>query len=912
MKRSLRSWLWHVPLEQEVDEELAFHREMRAREREVRLKPDPTEDGPRLEPDPTGDGCRVRLQPDLTRDTLIAIGRKRDREMRLTQWLHELRDDVRFALRQMRRSPGFTAVAALTLALGIGANSAMFALADSVLFRPLPFPAANRLVVVEERAAAHTGALRSRIAVLNIRDWLEQNRTFETLAGVYLSPGNGGPALTGYGPAEIVLNQTVTARFFDVLGVKPLLGRTFRPSDEQAGVEPLVVLSERFWRTRLGADPSIIGRPLMFDGRPRTVVGIVPADFEFVRPSSMWTLFAIPANGPTRHVFTGMRVIGRLRPDVTPAAAQSDITAIADRLARQYGDDRVDRRITVQPFRSDLIGPDLRRISLLFVAIVAIVLFMCCANVANLLLARATGRARELAVRTALGAGRARVVRQILTESLTLAMVGSVAGAGIGAAMLALAPAVLPAGLLPGGLTLEFDGRVVGFCVLAAVGTGIAFGAVPAWQVARYPLVRIIGAGSTRTATSAGTRLRAVLVGAEIAAAVLLLCGGGLLLRTLLTVEHALPGYGADAESVLTMDLTLPARPQYSTAPQRLQFFQAAERQIGAAPGVRSVAWASTLPMGNSQIGSQFFDIVGDEPVAGGRGQPSSRLADDRPLANYQIVSPSYFATVAVPILAGRGFTDRDTESSAPVCVVNEAFVERYLRGQSALGTRIRIAIFPTGDLVTREVVGVARQVKGRADEREDPAQIYVPNTQNAWNEAYLLVRAADRGDAIARQVRAALDRVDPDLPVRSVLTLSDVSYVASAPYRFRASIAVAFAAVALGLALAGIFGVLAYTVEQRSRELGVRIAVGATTAQIVRLVLGSAARTVAAGVVAGVVLSIVLARSISIFLFGVAPIDPVTFLMAIVLIGTTAALAAGLPALRAARIDPIATLRQD
>jgi len=874
----LRSWLWSVPLDREVDDELAFHREMRAREQRA-----------------------AESDPDV-RDALMTIGRKRDREMRLTQCLHELRDDVRFALRQMRRAPGFTAIAVVTLALGIGANSAMFALADGVLFRPLPFPAAERLVVVEERAAADTGALRSRIAVLNIRDWSEQNRTFETLAGVYLSPGNGGPALTGFGPADIVLNQTVTARFFDVLGVKPLLGRTFRPSDEQAGVEPLVVLSEQFWRTRLGADPSIIGRPLMFDGRPRTVVGVVPADFEFVRPSSMWTLFAIPADGPTRRVFTGMRVIGRLRPDVAPAAAQSDITRIADRLAKQYGDERVDRRIAIEPFRSDLIGPELRRVSLLFVAIVAIVLFMCCANIANLLLSRATGRTRELAVRTALGAGRSRIVRQILTESVTLAVLGSVVGAGLGAAMLALAPAVLPAGLLPGGLRLEFDGRVVAFCVLAAVGAGIAFGAVPAWQVVRSPLAQIIGAGSTRTATSGGTRLRAVLVGAEIAAAVLLLCGGGLLLRTLLTVEGAVPGYGAKAESVLTMDLTLPARPQYSTASQRLQFFQAAEREIAAAPGVRSAAWASTLPMGNSQIGSQFFEIVGDTAAA----------AVGRPLANYQVVSPSYFTTVAVPILAGRGFTDRDTESSAPVCVVNEAFVKRYLRGRPVLGARIRIAIFPTADLVTREIVGIARQVKGRADEREEQAQIYVPNAQNAWNEAYLLVRATNRGESIARQVRAALDQVDPDLPVRSVLTLEGIANAATARYRFRASIAVAFAVVALGLALAGVFGVLAYSVEQRTREIGVRMAVGATTAHIVRLVLGSAARTVVAGTVVGVVLALLLARSISVFLFGVVPVDPMTFLMAIVTIVATATVAAGLPALRAARIDPAATFRQD
>jgi putative ABC transport system permease protein len=822
--------------------------------------------------------------------------------MRLTQWLDGLRTDVRFAVRQLRGAPGFTAVAALTLALGIGANSAMFALADATLLRPLPFPDPERLVLVEERSANHQGALRSRIAPLNVLDWSEQNRTFEMMAAVYVPPGGGGPAMTvGDGTPEIVPNQTVTARFFDVFQVKPILGRTFQPADEIENAA-VVVLSEAFWRARLGADPSIVGRAITFDGQARTVVGIVPESFQFLRPSVVWTLY--PRDQQRRRLFAGLRVVGRIKPEVTLDAARSDLNAIADRLAQQFGDTREQRRVTVEPLRGELIGRDLRWMSMFFLGIVGFVLLMCCANIANLLLARATARTRELAVRGALGAGRGRIVRMLVTESLVLAALGGILGAAIGAAILAVAPSMVPGDLLPGAVTLTFDARVLTFCAVAALAVGLLFGLAPSWQAIGQPLTSSI-ASSSRTSTGRGWRFRSGLAGAQTAIAVLLLCAAGLLLRTVLVLSDFEPGYRVSSDDILTMDITMTRGSGGSTrrTPEsQLSFYDSVEREISAVAGVRSVAWATTLPMGNSQTGAKAFEIVGEPPVR----------EIDRPRANYQIVSPAYFATVDLPIVAGRAFTDRDTTTSTPVCIVSEAFVRRYLPGRNPVGVRIAIDHFALPTIDEREIVGVARQVKGRADETEDFAQIYVPNDQDVWVEAYLLVRTAGSVATLTPAIRAAIARVDKGLPVRRVMTLEQAVRQTTELYRFRAALLSTFAGLALVLAMVGVFGVFAYSVQQRTREFGVRIALGATTGHVLGLVLGSAARVIAAGVILGLGAALILAETVSAFLFGVQPRDPVTFASVAMVLLVTAAVACAMPALRATRVDPVVAFRNE
>jgi putative ABC transport system permease protein len=894
MKRSLRSWLWQVDIIQEVDEELAFHIEMRTREL--------VESG--VDRRVAREMVLARLgDVDRLKRTCVDLGRQRDREMRLTQWLGECRDDVRFAIRQLNAVPGFTMVAAVTLALGIGANSAMFALADATLLRPLPFRDAERLVLVLERGAQQ---LRSNIAPLSVHDWVAGSRTFEAMAAIYVSPGDGGPTLmAGDGNPETVVGQQVTSGFFDLLGVRPIAGRTFVTGDETSNPD-VVVLSETFWQTRFGGDLTLVGRDVQLNGRSTTVIGIVPAEFHFQRTAGLWTLLPVPDAAAGRRPSFNLQVIGRLKPGVATAAARADLTPIADSLAQQYGDRRVGRYLTVEPLRDALIGGELRLTSLLLLGVVGFVLLMCCANVANLILARATIRTRELAVRSALGAGRHRIVRQLITESIVLAAIGGTLGVGVGAAILAVAPSLIPPDLLPGAIALAFDARVIAFCAATALVVGVLFGLAPAWHATGVSLAQSLTTES-RTTTGGRARFRHLLVVGEVATAVLLLCGAGLLLRTLLTLESVDPGYGADADSVLTMDVTLPES-RYPTSESLLQFYDRVEAEVAAVPGVRSVGWATTLPFGNAQIGQNVIHVVGD-PLP---------PPDDRPAADYQIVSTTYFETMQLPIVAGRGFTERDTAASVPVCIVNEAFVRRYLAGREPIGARIELGSSGDGrgrgaGRVAHEVVGIARQVKGRVDEPEDFVQVYVPNAQVPWSEAYLVVRPTGGPvEALTPAVRAAIARVDKEQPVRRMVTLGHVAREATARYRFRAVMVVTFAGLALLLAMVGVFGVLAYSVQQRTREIGVRIALGATPGRVITLVWSSAWRMVAVGAAIGLLLAAALSRSISSFLVGVQAMDPITFTSVAGLLIVTAVVAIAVPAIRAIRVDPVEACRNE
>jgi putative ABC transport system permease protein len=894
MKRSLRSWLWRVPIDQEIDEELSLHIELRTRELVERG----------MDPNAARDVVLARIG-DLghLKRTCVDLGRKRDRDMRLTQRLEELRTDITFAFRQLRSSPGFAFVAALTLALGIGANSAMFALADATLLRPLPFRDPDRLVLIGERARQQ---LRSNINQANVEDWVARNRTFEGMAAWWYSPGDGGPTLMARdGTPETVIAQQVTAGFFDLLGVRAIAGRTFIAGDDDTTAFSAVVLSETFWRNRFGADPSLIGRTITLSGQPMTVLGIVPASFHFFRHSSVWTLLPRPNPADGRRPRFNLQVIGRLKPGVSVAQAHADLTPIADALATQYGDTRRGRSLSIQPLRDILIGTELRLTSLLFLGVVGFVLLMCCANVANLLLTRATARARELALRSALGAGRGRLAVQLMTESLVLATIGGVLGLGVGAAILGVAPSVIPPDLLPGAIALTFDGRVMMFCAASTLLVGVLFGLAPAWQATGVSLVQVLANG-TRTSTGRGGRFRQALVVTEVAAAVLLLCGGGLLLRTLLTIENIDPGYQAEAGSVLTMDVTLPGS-RYPTPESLIAFFDGVQAEVMATPGVRSAGWATMLPLGSSQIGQNPFQIVGDPPAA----------PDDRPSADYQIVSPSYFDTLRIPIVAGRAFTGRDVAGGVPVCIVNEAFVRRHLGGRNPIGVRMTVsglgAASRGAGSVVREIVGVARQVRGKADELQDLAQIYLPNAQVPYAEAFLVVSpAAGSAQNLAQAVRAAVARVDTLQPIRRMVTLEQVADEATARYRFRAVMVVTFAALALILATTGVFGVLAYSVQQRTREFGVRIALGATSVHVLGLVMGSAARVVGTGIAVGLAASLLFAQAVSAFLFGVPPRDPLTFASVALVLTITAAVACAMPAFRATRVDPAVTFRSE
>ena len=594
MKRSLRSWLWRVPLHQEVDEELAFHIEMRTRELVDRG----------MDPKAAREVVLSRIGDfGQLKRTCEDLGRKREREMRLTQWLEELRDDVTYAFRQMKASPGFTAVAAITLALGIGANSAMFALADATFLRPLPFgEPTDRLVMLWERRA---NGFTSMASPFEFREWNQSGRSFESMATF----ASGSRTISGVdGTPEQVAGQTVSAKFFDVLGVRPTAGRTFTAADA-IGTPTLVVISEGFWRRRYGEDPTLVGREIRVDGQSLTVIGIVPADFQIAAPFSrggaaagdpglMWIL---AGEGGAGLGLTGhyVHVIGRLKPGVSIEAAQAEMTPLAAEAARQLPDGAGEHGILLERLRPALMGPELRLTSVLLLGVVGFVLLMCCANVANLLMSRTTARTRELALRSALGAGRRRIAVQLLTESLVLAAFGGLLGVVVGAAILKVAPSLLPPGLLPGTITLTFDVRVAMFCAATALLVGVLFGLGPAWHATRVSLVQVMAADGRATRQSGA--FRSVLVVAEIAAAVLVLSGAGLLLRTWISLERVDPGYRPP--EALTMVINLPmqapasGRNLYGSQDGLRRFYQTAQREIEREPGIRSVAWGGALPL---------------------------------------------------------------------------------------------------------------------------------------------------------------------------------------------------------------------------------------------------------------------------------------------------------------------------
>jgi putative ABC transport system permease protein len=874
MKRSLRSWLWRVPIDQEVEEELTLHVEMRRQE------------GKPLDP----------AEMEQVRRACVAIARQRDRQMRLTQWLGELRGDVRFALRQLRRAPGFTAVAALTLALGIGANSAIFGLVDATLLRPLPFAEPERLVAVVGRSARFPGQLP--VSAVTLQDIRDQSHSFQGLELIMTGLG-GGPLIAGPDDrAESAERQYVSSGFFDLLGVRAVAGRTFRAAD--VSNPAVVIIAESLWRTRFGADRSLIGKTMRLNGAPFTLVGVVPDSSQFRRPARVWNLMPQVPPQFMQRSFMVMEVVARLKRGVTRDAAHADVAAIGSRIAAEDPAAGSGFALEATPLQEWLMGSDLRLTSYLLLGVVGFVLLMCCANVANLVLARANARARELALRTALGAGRGRVARQLLVENLVLAAIGGAMGLAAGAAILRTAPALIPAGWLPAGLQFGFDLRVALFGVGAAVGVGLLFGAVPIWQATRSSLVSVLGSES-RGATATG-RIRSVLAAGQVAAAVLLLCGAGLLLRTLLVLVNTDLGYRVDGDRVLTVDFSVPFGPNTSrTAPEALmQFYDAVARDLEERPEVEAVGYSSSLPYGNTELGFWMTTIVGEPPP------------DTPPTADVAIADDGYFRTIDLPIVAGRRFATTDTANSTPVAIVNEAFVRRVFGGRSPIGSRVAIQRTPQSPALVKEIVGIARQTTGEAAEAE-AAQIYLPLSQYAIGDVYLVARASTGpAELLLPLIRQVAASHEPNMPVRRERTLEGLSIQSTAGFRFRALIVGTFAGLALLLALIGVSGVVAYSVQQRRREFGVRIALGATAASVLRLVLQGAGRMVVAGAVTGLAVAVVAGRSIAMFLYQVEPLDPATFGSVAVVLTLTAAAAAMVPAWRAARVDPIEAFRDE
>jgi putative ABC transport system permease protein len=822
------------------------------------------------------------------------LAEERYYESRHSPWWDALSKDLLYAFRTLRRSPTFTAAAALTLALGIGANTALFTVIYAALLRPLPYPDAGQLVKFYERLADGDEAAWAPADFLDFRRHLA---SFAYLAGYREGPVN----ITGGDQPQRINGASVTADFFAGMNVQPRLGRTFDPQRDKSGT-PLAVLSDSLWRRQYGADPNIAGKTLDIDGEPRTIAGVMPAGFQFPAQCEIWTLsrFAVPeypltptvdrSNDRGGHYF---EIIARLKSGVTIAQARTETEAMARRLKRQYGDDEEAAGAALVGLREDLVGQTRPALLLLLVA-VTMLLLVACVNVANLLLARGAARQKEIAVRSAMGAGRWRITRQLLTESILLASAGGVTG--ILFAYLALFPlrAFLPVEMLSGA-PLKMDLAVLAFTGTVSLLAGILFGLFPALGLAGRDLNGMLGeSGRSSTGGGRGRRTQGLLVVFEIALASVLIIGAGLLIRSFDRLLDAPEGF--NPERLLSLEASL-SQTTYPSPAKRALFVRRALEEIRLRPGVISAGAASRLPLnpGNS---TRDLEI---------KGRPRSPLTDAG--LDYIVVSPDYFSSLGAALLRGRAFTDRD--DTAPVVLINEAAARRFWPGQEPLGAAVRAGACGRSEQWC-QVVGVVSNIRQHNLAEPAAPALYVPYARDPWPFMAFVVRLRTDPLAAASAVEVAIHAVDKNQPIFHVRAMREVVSSSLSTRRFRTVLLGLFAALALALSSIGIYGVMAYAVAQRSSEIAIRMALGAQPTQIVKLMIGAGMRLAASGVALGAILSLGLNRFLGSALYGVRPTDGVTFSAALVLLMTVAVGASYVPARRVMSIDPVVVLRAE
>jgi predicted permease len=796
-----------------------------------------------------------------------------------------LLQDIRYALRQLAGARGFTIVAVLTLAIGIGADTAIFSAVDAVLLKPLPFPDADRIFALRQ-FDRERGVERQLASPANFFDWRERSRSFEHLAAA-------DPWSVDYvgveGPDRLQAWR-VSEGFFDVMGVPPLIGRTFRADDYTATGGPVAVLTHSAWRSRFGGDPELVGRALVLGDQLVTVVGIMPPRFEYPAGGDVW--LPLPLQLPSFQNRAGgfWPVVGKLAPGVDARAAQAELDAISAQLAAEYP---AANAVSLVPIGESLVG-ELRPGLLLLLAAVGAVLLIACVNVASLLLARAADRRREFAVRSACGATRARLVRQLVTESVVLALLGGGAGVLFAAWGIRALGALRPDNL-PHVADLAVDGRVLAFASLLAVGTALAFGLAPAVQMARAAISARLHA-TPRMATPAGRRLKQGLVVAELALATVLLISAGLLVRSLVALLDVERGYRTDNVAAVTVQ----AWRYYPDLTQRELFVAEAVERIAALPGVSAAGIGSALPLA-AEIGANTtpFAIEGLTLPQG----------DDLPVARATVVTSGYFGALGIPLIAGRPVRAGDDQDAPRVILINEAMARRYFGAENPLGARVAIGFL--GERWTAEVVGVVGDARQTLQD-EAPASVFIPYGQARTGALHFVVRAPGDPNETIRAIRRTLASINPAMPIAGSTTLDGLLDDALRERRVTMSLLLAFSLAALGLAAIGTYGVLSYDATRRSQEIGIRVALGAGRTSIVRLVVGEGVKFALIGIAAGAVIALAVTRVLSRFLFGVAPFDPATFVaIAVVLLAVTV-LASYLPARRAARVGPMMALRAE
>jgi putative ABC transport system permease protein len=798
--------------------------------------------------------------------------------------------DVRYGLRFLWKKPGITLVALVTLALGIGANTAIFSVVNAVLLRPLPYSEPEELVMVWQDHTRIDGPATEWAAPDNFVDWRAQNDVFQ---GMFALSG-WSPTLTGVQEPEQLNGAAVSYDAFSLLGTKPMLGRDFRPEEDQPKAARVVLLSHSLWERRFASRPDVIGKTMRFEKETATIIGVMPPELAFpvLRKPEIFTPLAIdPADGCGRGCVT-LRVIGRLKPGVPLARARADMNAVAARLEQEYPQDNRGVGINLVPLQEQVVGP-IRPALVVLLGAVALVLLIACANVASLVLARASDREKEVATRIAMGAGRFRVVRQLLTESLLLAAFGGTLGV-----LLALWGIDVLRGLVPGNVPrfdeVTVDTRVLAFTTGIALATGVLFGLVPAVRASLPDLHRSLKEGARGSTAGSGRLFRSALIVSEVAFALALLIGASLLIRSfdaLLRVDR-----GFEARNVLTVGLNL-ASPRYEEAMSRRDFIHRVLDRTRALPGVESAGMVYALPMAGADADASFL-IEGREPP-----EPNQS-----PVAWYRPVTPNYFSTMKMKLVRGRFFRESDDAEAPPVVLINETAVARYWRNQDPLASRVQIG------REWRQVVGVVADTKHFGLDREDRPAMYLPYDQIPLRSANLVLRASPGTppESLAAPMRDAIREIDPELALADVAPLEDIIARTVAAPKVTTTLFAVFAAVALGLAAIGLYGVMSYTVGQTTHEIGIRMALGARAQDVLRATVGRGMRLIALGAGIGLTASLLLSRLLSSLLFGVTTTDPMAFVAAVVVLALVAFVSCFLPARRAARVDPIVALRYE
>jgi putative ABC transport system permease protein len=873
-------------LDQDLDEELRSHLEMRAADNAAAGMP-PAQ-------------ARYDAQKRFGNTTLL---KEDTRRVDIIGWLDEAARDFRHALRMLQRSPGFTIVAVLTLALGIGANTAIFSVIDSVLLRPLPYYEPGQLVMVWENNSQHPNP-HNTVSPSNFVDWQSRNTIFSSMAYIF----DGRDNLTGNGDPQEVVVQDVSVNFFSLLGVNLLLGPGFTPENGQAGHDNVVILSYGFWNEQFAADPVIVGKSIVLNGHPQTVVGVAPQKFQwFIKDGSltsakpqMWSPFVFPQSWSS-HKDMGrfITVVARMKPGATHSQAQTQMTAIASQLEHEYPDSQSHWGVNVVPLRNQISG-ELRPSLLILFGAVAFVLLIACANVSSLLLARAASREREMAIRTAIGASRWRIARQLLMESLLLALMGGGLGVALAVWGTNALLAASPRNLLDLA-AISLDLRVLTFAVASTLLAGLLFGFLPSYISAHSRISETLKEGG-RGSSAAHRRAfaRNAFVVAQLGLALVLLTGSGLLIRSFVRLIGVDPGF--DTGHLLTFKVSLP-RAKYGKDPLCLAFFEQLLAKLSTVPGVRSATMESFPPLAGLGAATAVH-LLSQPPLA----------LSDLPVTNVQVVGSNYFSTMNIPLRAGRLFDAQELTEEKHVTIINQAFADKYLHGVNPLGQKAAIYMksLSETELQPSEIIGVVGDVHQMGLDTVPEPTVYWPHPELVMSGMTILVRTANDPRLIAPAARAALQQLDPELPLAGVATMDQLLADSLSRSRFTMLLLGIFAAVALVLAAVGIYGLIAYSVTQRTQELGIRIALGAQRRDVLRLVLTQGTRLTLLGVAVGVLAALALSRLLSTLLFAISAADPLTFAAVAGLLAFVALLACFIPARRATRVDPIIALRYE